>query len=94
MEKQPADQNLNAEQIDLLEMLQRASFQYFLDLTNPENGLVADSTWEGSPCSIAAVGFALACYPVAVERGWISRSDALERTLVTLRFFKEQRPGT
>ena len=41
----------------------------------------------GSPCSIAVVGFALSSYPVAVERGWMTRDEAVERTLVTLRFF-------
>ena len=33
------------------------------------------------------VGFALSCYPVAVERGWMERDEAMERTLATLRFF-------
>ncbi len=93
MEKQPIDLHLRVDQIEQLDTLQRTSFKYFLDQTNPENGLVADSTWQGSPCSIAAVGFALACYPVAVERGWISRTDALELTLVTLRFFMNSAQG-
>jgi len=84
LEKQPSNPYRKMDPIDLLDTLQRSSFQYFLGQANPENGLVADSTWHGSPCSIAAVGFALACYPVAVERGWMSRTDALERTLVTL----------
>ncbi|MEO7253865.1 MAG: glucoamylase family protein [Casimicrobium sp.] len=54
---------------------------------NPDNGLVADTTREGAPSSIAVVGFALSAYPVGVERGWMTRADAAERTLVTLRFF-------
>jgi len=33
------------------------------------------------------VGFALAAYPVGVERGWFSRISALKRTLAALRFF-------
>jgi hypothetical protein len=33
------------------------------------------------------VGFALTGYPVGVERGWITREQARERTLNTLRFF-------
>jgi len=93
LEKRWLDDHLRGDQTDLLDTLQRASFQYFLDHTNSENGLVADSTWKDSPCSIAAVGFALACYPVAAERGWISRTEALERTLVTLRFFMNSAQG-
>ena len=39
------------------------------------------------------MGFALTSYPVAVERGWISRSQASERTLTTLRFLWLARQG-
>jgi hypothetical protein len=37
-----------------LETLQRLTFDYFLKETNPDNGLVPDSTREGAPCSITA----------------------------------------
>lgn len=70
-----------------LETLQRLTFDYFLKETNPRNGLVRDSTRQAAPCSITAVGFALASYPVGVERGFIKRRDAIKRTLTTLRFF-------
>ena len=73
----------------LLDHLQRAAFGYFLRVYNPENGLLADTTREGSPCSIAIVGFALSAYPVAVERGWMTRADAIERCLTALRFFRD-----
>ena len=67
----------------LLERVQRNAFEYFARNTNPRNGLVADTTREGSPSSIAVVGFALSAYPVGVERGWTTRADAVERTPVT-----------
>jgi len=70
-----------------LEKLQRETFDYFLHETNPDNGLVIDKTAADWPASIAATGLALACYPVSVERGFMSRAAAVERTLVTLRFF-------
>jgi len=73
----------------LLERLQRAAFGYFMDYANPVNGLVADTSRSGSPCSIAVVGFALSCYPIAVERGWIERAQAAARALAALRFFRE-----
>jgi hypothetical protein len=81
-----AEQNLQSEE-DLLERFQRAAFDYFLNEFNPENGLVADTTRTASPASIAVVGFMLSSYPVAVERGWMNRTEAAERTLITLRFF-------
>jgi hypothetical protein len=70
-----------------LEKLQKESFDYFLSETNPVNGLVIDKTEPGWPASIAATGLALASYPVAVERGFMPRNGAIERTLATLRFF-------
>ncbi len=73
----------------LLDHLQRAAFGYFLRAFNPANGLIADTSREGSPCSIAVVGFALSAYPIAVERGWMTRADAIERSLVALRFFRD-----
>lgn len=70
----------------LLERFQRAAFDYFLKECNLANGLVADTSRAGAPASIAVVGFALSCYAVGVERGWMSRSDAATRVLATLRF--------
>lgn len=74
---------------ETLDALQRAAFAYFLHETNPDNGLVADTSRDGSPSSIAVCGFALSCYPVAVERGWIPRADAVARTLTLLRFLRD-----
>lgn len=73
----------------LLEGIERAAIDYFLRTANPANGLVPDTSREGSPCSIAAVGFALSVYPIAVERGWLSRDEAVERSVATLRFFRD-----
>jgi len=70
-----------------LEKLQRETFGYFWHETNSANGLVIDKTAADWPASIAATGLALAVYPVGVERGFISRAAAVERTLATLRFF-------
>lgn len=71
----------------MLDDLQRKAFRFFERYTDPETGLVLDSTQPGQPASIAAVGFALSCYPVAVERGWMLHHDALVLTLAALRFF-------
>ena len=70
-----------------LAKLQADTFKYFLREWNPENGLIPDSTRKGAPCSIAAVAFALTVYPIGVERKYISRKEAIKRTLKKLRFF-------
>lgn len=59
-----------------LDSLQRHAFDYFLRETNPENGLIRDKSQPTSSASIAAVGFALAAYPVGVERGWMTRGSS------------------
>jgi hypothetical protein len=76
---------------ELLERLQRSAFTYFTDYSNSENGLVADTSRPGSPASIAVVGFALSCFPVAVANGWTSRPVAAKRTLRILQFFSQSR---
>ena len=67
--------------------LEERTFRWFWDTANPENGLVPDRWPTPSFSSIAAVGFGLTAYPIGAENGWITRQQAAERTLVTLRFF-------
>jgi NADPH:quinone reductase-like Zn-dependent oxidoreductase len=78
---------------DDISEFQRLAFRYFLDHTNGENGLVADNSGDSSPCSIAATGLGLSCYPIAVANGWLKRADAVERVLVALRFFEHSPQG-
>ncbi|MBS0431584.1 MAG: hypothetical protein JSS21_04165 [Proteobacteria bacterium] len=73
----------------LLDDLQCKAFRYFQRHVDAKTGLVLDSTQPGQPVSIAAVGFALACYPVGVERGWMTRRQALSHSLAAARFFDE-----
>src|SRR6185503_10628799 len=78
---------------DALERLQRDTFGYFTHETNLANGMVPDNTRKGAHASIAAIGLGLAAYPVAVERAFISREQAAERVLTTLRFFWNSAQG-
>src|SRR5882762_7366635 len=77
-----------------LHALQKATFTYFWRETNPEKGLIPDNTLAATPASIAGVGLALATYAVGVDRGFVTRAQALERTLLTLRFFWNSAQGT
>lgn len=83
----PATPELTVDDSALLERVQHTSFHFFSQYVNPDNGLVADSSAADSPCSIAAVGFALSSFPIAVEHGWMTRNHALALTLAALRFF-------
>src|SRR5262245_4967769 len=59
-----------------LDRLQWTTVLYYLHETNPDNGLVRDKTDPMAPCSIAALGLALATIPVIVERGVVIRPFA------------------
>lgn len=71
----------------LLDDLEQRTFRWFWDVGDPATGLVPDRWPSKSFCSIAAVGFALNAYAIGAERGWITRAQARQRTLNTLRFF-------
>jgi hypothetical protein len=73
--------------------LQERTFKFFWDTANPANGLVPDRYPSPSFSSIAAVGFGLTTYPVGVERGYITRVQARQRVLATLRFLSGARQG-
>jgi hypothetical protein len=70
---------------DELRRLQRTTVVYYLHETNPDNGLVKDKTHPDAPCSIAAVGLALATIPVVVERGVLVRKFAAKAARRRLR---------
>jgi hypothetical protein len=70
-----------------LDTLQYDTFRFFWETTNPVNGLVHDRYPTPAFSSVAAVGFGLTIYPIGVERGYITRDQAVERVLTTLRFF-------
>lgn len=70
-----------------LSELEERTFRYFWETANPKNGLIPDRYPTPSFASIAAVGFGLTAYPIGVERQYISRAEARERVLTTLRFF-------
>ena len=80
-----------------LDELEKRTFEYFRDSANTANGLVPDH-WPQQPAgdyfsSIAAVGFGLTAYGIGVERGWMKRSEAVKRTLATLKFFHDAPQG-
>ncbi len=76
-----------------LDRLQFTTLLYYLQCTNPDNGLVRDKTKSNSPASIAAVGMALATIPVVVEHGVITRELAAKITRRRLRFLVECHQG-
>jgi hypothetical protein len=71
----------------LFDSLEERTFRYFWENADPETGLIPDRFPSPSAASIAAVGFALTAYPIGVERGYVTRTEARDRVLKSLRFF-------
>jgi hypothetical protein len=84
----------NAQELDpMFADLQERTFRFFWDTANPQNGLIPDRYPTNAASSIAAVGFGLTTYPIGVERGYITREQARDRVLLTLRFLHRARQG-
>jgi hypothetical protein len=76
-----------------LHEVQRRTFRFFWETTNPANGLAVDRWPTKSFASIAATGFALTALPIGVAHGFVDRDLAAARALTTLRFFAEAPQG-
>ena len=81
---------------EFLDYVQQTCFDYFWYGANPANGLVPDRSATNSTCSIAAVGFGLTAIGIAVDHGWITRTQAVARVKTTLNTFLQgpQGPGS
>ncbi|HUZ60282.1 MAG TPA: glucoamylase family protein [Hanamia sp.] len=87
--------NVNPQGTDeeMLDLLLRETFGYFLHEVNEHTGLIADTTQSNAPASIAAVGMGLSCYVTGVEHQLMTRKEAVKRTLKVLKFFLKSHQG-
>jgi len=74
----------------LLEAVQRQTFRYFWDFAHPVSGLARERS-NGDPDVVTSggSGFGIMAILVAAERGWISRDEALDRLLTSVRFLEK-----
>ena len=73
--------------LEMIDRLQRETFQYFVGEANPANGLIRDATRADSPSSIAVVGLGMTALAVGAERGFLPREEAAQRVAAALSFF-------
>lgn len=80
----------------MLDSIQQKTFLFFVHEHHPEWGIVKDRAAEGAPSSIASTGFAIPCFAIGAERGWIEREEAAQITLNMLNFLmkSEQNENT
>jgi hypothetical protein len=88
---------LSSEEDQFLEEVEKAHFQFFLEQTNPQTGLVKDrsavaSNDKGMVASIAATGFGLTALCIADSRGYVSSGNARDRVAAALRFLWKKLP--
>jgi hypothetical protein len=76
-----------------LDTLQRRTFDFFWERSDPATGLTPDRWPSESFSSIAAVGYALTAYGIGVEERYVSRAEAAGRVLATLKWFWQAPQG-
>lgn len=95
---QASASTLSQEDDQLLEEIEKAHFQFFLEQANPQTGLVkdrakADGNDNRIVASIAATGFGLTALCIGEKRGYIATNDARERVAAALRFLWKKVPA-
>ncbi len=78
---------------EFVDELHERTFRWFWDVADPATGLVPDRWPTPSFSSVAAIGFGLTAYAVGAEHGWITREQARDRVLLTLRFLADAPQG-
>jgi len=64
---------------DLLTLVQRQTFKYFWDFGHPSCGMARERNSSGDVVTTGGSGFGIMAMIVAMERGFISRADGLNR---------------
>lgn len=80
---------------ELLDLVQEETFNYFWDFAEPESGMARERSQEEAYnnesrniVTMGGSGFGIASFPAAVQRGWISRDEALTRLDRILNFLE------
>jgi len=63
----------------LLTLVQKQTFKYFWDYGHPISGLARERNGSGETVTFGGSGFGVMTIPVAIERGFITRAQGLER---------------
>ena len=64
---------------ELLDLVQERTFSYFWDFAEPNSGMARERSQSLGTIATGGSGFGISCFPAAVERGWITRNEAIQR---------------
>lgn len=73
---------------DLLTLIQQRTFNYFWDYAHPVSGLARERNTSGDVVTIGGSGFGIMAIIIGIERGFISRSEGINRFSTILNFLK------
>src|SRR5690606_24476561 len=74
---------------DLLTLIQEKTFGYFWEGADQNSGMARERNTSGTTVTTGGTGFGLMAMIVAVERGFISRTEALERWNQIFNFLRD-----
>ena len=63
----------------LLTLIQEQTFKYFWDFAHPNSGMIRERNTSGDLVTTGGTGFGMMALIVGIERGFISRSEGVER---------------
>ncbi len=86
----PADKFPRISDDELLTLVQKQTFNYFWDFGHPVSGLARERNTSGDIVTSGGTGFGILAMVVAVERGFISREQAIERLTKMTDFLKNK----
>ncbi len=86
--EEPDEEIPSLSEEELLDKVQKQTFMYFWDFAGSNSGLAKERSSDNNTVTTGGSGFGLASFPAAVERGWISRVDALKRLDKILTFLE------
>ena len=64
---------------ELLTLVQKQTFRYFWEFAHPVSGMARERSTSGNTVTTGGTGFGVMAMVVAVERGFITREEALQR---------------
>ena len=72
----------------LLDIIQRKTFSYFWEFGHPTSGLARERNNSEDLVTSGGSGFGIMCIPIAIERGFITRAEGLDRMKKIVGFLK------
>ena len=72
----------------LMDMVQRYTFRYFREFQHPVSGMARERNTTLNTVTTGGTGFGIMAWIVAVERGWVSRTEGVDYLLKVLSFLQ------